>query len=279
MARIGVIHPGEMGAGIAGALVRAGQEVFWVGAGRSASTRARATAAGLRECATLEELCATVELVCSICPPHAALDVATEVARCGFDGWYLDANAVSPRRAEEIAAVVAAGGARAVDGGLVGGPPPADRTRLYLSGPEAPAVAALVRSDEVAVHVLDAGAFAASALKMTYAAWTKGSAALVLAIRASARRLGVDGDLLAEWADSVPGLLEQSRRAARQAEDRGWRWVGEMEEIAETFADAGLPDGFHAAAAEVYRRVPRRQGAAADDATLEEVLAALLATR
>jgi predicted dinucleotide-binding enzyme len=32
-----------------------------------------------------------------------------------------------------------------------------------------------------------------------------------------------------------------------------WRWTGEMEEIADAFAGAGAPEGFHRAAAEVYR--------------------------
>jgi len=63
----------------------------------------------------------------------------------------------------------------------------------------------------------------------------------------------VEEALLEEWAQSIPGLEERSLRAARSAEKKGWRWVGEMEEIAATFAGAGQPDGFHKAAAEVFR--------------------------
>jgi hypothetical protein len=50
-------------------------------------------------------------------------------------------------------------------------------------------------------------------------------------------------------------LIERSGSAARSADRKGWRWVAEMEEIAATFAAAGLPDGFHRAAADVFRRV------------------------
>ncbi len=92
---------------------------------------------------------------------------------------------------------------------------------------------------------------------MTYAAWTKGTAALLLAIREVARAEGVEETLLAEWEESIPALTERSERAAAAADSKGWRWVGEMEEIARTFATAGLPGGFHEAAAEVYRRYPR----------------------
>jgi hypothetical protein len=94
---------------------------------------------------------------------------------------------------------------------------------------------------------------AASALKMAYAAWTKGSAALLLAARELSERLGVDEALRAEQARSIPGLDERWAAARASAQAKGWRWVGEMEEIARTFADAGLPPGFHEAAADVYR--------------------------
>ena len=98
---------------------------------------------------------------------------------------------------------------------------------------------------------------AASAVKMAYASWTKGSAAaLLLAARALARAEGVEETLLAEWGISQPGLEERSARAAGSAAAKGWRWIAEMEEIAATMAAAGLPEGFHQAAAEVYRRFP-----------------------
>jgi hypothetical protein len=97
------------------------------------------------------------------------------------------------------------------------------------------------------------GAGAASAVKMAYASWTKGSAALLLAARALARAEGVEDALLAEWAISQPGLEKRSAGAAGSAAAKGWRWVAEMEEIAASMAADGLPAGFHQAAAEVYR--------------------------
>jgi hypothetical protein len=87
---------------------------------------------------------------------------------------------------------------------------------------------------------------------MAYAAWTKGSAALLLAALAAAERLGVEAPLRAEWEHSLPDLPARAERARADATEKGWRWVGEMEEIARTFADAGLPAGFHQAAGEVF---------------------------
>jgi hypothetical protein len=90
---------------------------------------------------------------------------------------------------------------------------------------------------------------------MAYAAWTKGTAALLLAVRSLARSEGVEPALLEEWSLSLPELPDRSVQAARSAAIKGWRWVGEMEEVAATFAAAGLPDGFHQAAAEVFRAI------------------------
>src|SRR5438105_1309753 len=96
----------------------------------------------------------------------------------------------------------------------------------------------------------------ASALKMVYAGWTKGTAALLLALRAVARADRVEDALLREWNESLPDLAARLASAEQSAAKKGWRWVGEMEEIAATFEAAGQPPGFHRAAAEVFREFP-----------------------
>jgi 3-hydroxyisobutyrate dehydrogenase-like beta-hydroxyacid dehydrogenase len=239
---VGVLHPGAMGSAIGDALAAAGHDVVWASEGRSEATAARA--GRLRDCGTVQRVAGEAELILSICPPHAALDVAEQAS--GFDGIYVDANAISPARAEQVAAFHPA----FVDGGIIGGPPhAAGDTRLYLSGTRADEVASLFAPTIVDARVVPD----ASALKMTYAAWSKGTAALLLAIRDVARYYGVDGELAAEWAESQPDALELLPSAERAASAKGWRWAGEMDEIAATFEAAGAPAGFHQAAAEVYR--------------------------
>jgi hypothetical protein len=95
-------------------------------------------------------------------------------------------------------------------------------------------------------------------------------------VRALAVAAGVEDPLLTEWEHSLPDLAGRSLLSAQQAATKGWRWVGEMEQIAVTFRAAGLPDGFHRAAAEIYARPERDEGAAADEDTLEVVLRSLL---
>ena len=252
---VGLLHPGEMGAAIAAQLRHARRTVLWASTGRGEETIRRAEEANLRDACTVEEVAESSDVILSVCPPHAALEVAGSVA--GFTGIYLDANAVSPITAREIAELIEEAGGRFVDGGIVGSPPRNGvATRLYLSGVDAPQVANLFEGTLVRARVVSEDPGSASAVKMAYAAWTKGTAALLLAIRALARAERVDDPLLEEWRESIPDLVERSARAARSADAKGWRWVGEMEEIARTFEAAGLPGGFHEAAAEIYRRTP-----------------------
>jgi len=234
---VGLLHPGEMGASVGRALQANRHEVLWASEGRSAATRERAQ--GFRDVGTVEALAGEAELILSICPPHAALAVAREVA--GFDGVYVDANAISPMRAQEIAAIHL----RFVDGGIVGGPPDEPGTTLYLSGSGAASVAVLFVGSNLEPRVVAD----ASAVKMAYAAWSKGSAAMLLAIRDVASHFGGEE----EWERAAPELAKRLPRAEHAAATKGWRWSGEMEEIADTFAAAGQPDGFHRAAARVYR--------------------------
>ena len=248
---VGLLHPGEMGAAVGAALRERGLRVSWASEGRSAETRERAEAAGLEDAGSAAELAGS-DVLLSVCPPHAALEVARSVGP--FKGLYLEANAVAPATARGVAEIVRAAGGELVDGGIVGSPPGDDgTTRLYLSGAHAVSIVELFAGSIVEARVVSDEVGAASALKMAYAGWTKGTAALLLAIRELARTEGVEEALLEEWDFSLPELRDRYRRAVRSADAKGWRWVGEMEEIAATFEAAGLPDGFHRAAAEVYR--------------------------
>ena len=256
MTTIGLLHPGEMGA-MVGASARAdGARVLWASEGRGPATRRRAEAAGLEDAGTLAELVRRSLVILSVCPPDAAVDVARTVAAARFRGLYVDGNAVSPRTAREIGSIIEKAGATFVDGGIIGGPPQKrGTTRLYLSGAAAPRVAALFPKGPLEAIVVAGGPGAASALKMAYAAWTKGSAALLMAVRALAAAEAVEAALLDEWKLSQPDLPARSEAAVKRNAPKAWRFVGEMEEIAATFAAAGLPDGFHQAAAEIYRRL------------------------
>jgi 3-hydroxyisobutyrate dehydrogenase-like beta-hydroxyacid dehydrogenase len=271
---IGLLNPGEMGAAVGQCLTAAGHQVLWASNGRGPDTAARAAAAALMDVRTPRQMAAEASVIISVCPPHAALDVAWSVH--GFTGLYLDANAIAPDTAREVAKLITDSGGRYVDGGIIGSPPRAPgATRLYLSGEFAPEVHGLFAGTALEPKIVAGTDTAASAVKMAYASWTKGSSALLLTARALAQAEGVEDALLAEWSMSQPQLADQVERAARSAVSKGWRWIGEMEEIAASMAGAGLPDGFHQAAAEVYRRSPRLPQPVAGETALKAVLTGL----
>ncbi|MGI9616502.1 MAG: DUF1932 domain-containing protein [Acidimicrobiales bacterium] len=271
MTTIGLLHPGAMGAVLGSVL---SDPVLWVSTGRSPASRARAAAAGLQEVESLDSLTTAVDIVLSVCPPESAEDVAAAVADTGFDGVYVDANAVSPATARRVGSRFA----RFVDGGIVGPPPTAPGlTRLYLAGDDAAMIANLFDGSPVEGRVVDGGSGAASAVKMCFASWTKGTSALLLAIRALAEAEGVSESLLGEWATSMPDLVDRSETVSEAVGPKAWRFEGEMREIAATFAEDGLPGDFHLGAAEIYRRLAplKDQERPALDAALELLLADL----
>lgn len=271
---VGILHPGAMGAALGALLVDRGTPVRWAAAGRSRATRARADAAGLERVDSLVELAEASDVLLSVCPPGAALDVAREVAATGFAGTYVDANAIAPRTVTAIADALG-GVVRLVDGGIVGPPPPSGKgTRIYLSGDGAGMVAGIFDGSACEPVVLAGEPGQASALKACYAHSTKVTTALVATLRALARTYDVDEHLVDEWERSFPVMLDLSDRRLPRGAVQAWRYVGEMEEIAIALADAGLPSGAPEAAAETYRRLADFKDA--DPLPdLDEVLAAL----
>jgi 3-hydroxyisobutyrate dehydrogenase-like beta-hydroxyacid dehydrogenase len=256
MKTIALLHPGNMGSTIGACAAASGARVLWASAQRSAASRKRAEQAGLVDAGDLTTAVRQSDIVLSVCPPEFATEIAVSVAAQHFQGIYVDANAVSRTTAEEIAKIVTQAGARFVDGGIIGSPvKKAGTTRMDLSGENAAEIADLFSASMLDARSIGAVAGEASALKVVYAAWTKGTDALILAIRALAAHEGVDHALLEEWKISQPALENKCLRAAAVAAPKMWRYVGEMREIAEAFEAAGLPGGFHHAAAEVSERL------------------------
>ena len=252
--RIGILHPGEMGASVAAAAREAGAKVSWASAGRSDVSHRRAVESGLEDKTNLAELTSSSDMIIAVCPPEAATAMAETVA--GLLGHLRGCQRNIDRTAREVAAIVENAGAQFVDGGIIG--PPAHRegtTRLYLSGAEASTVASAFQGSVLEAVVIDSRPGAASALKMCYAAWTKGSAALLTAVRTLALAEGVEAALLNEWSKSQQGLEARSAASARNNAFKAWRFAGEMREIAATFEASGLPNGFHTAAADIYQRL------------------------
>ena len=253
MTSILILHPGEMGSSLGACLRSNHHRVGWVSHSRSAATRKRAEADDFFEFTDLPPALENSDVVISICPPEFAEATAESVLDLDFKGIYVDANATSPMTAERIATLI---GENYVDGSVIGPPARrADATRLYLSGARASFVRDLFDGTFASPTDLGSAATAASALKMCYAAYTKGTSALLLNIRALAEANDVTDALIAEWSISQPDLHARSERTGPSVSRKAWRFAAEMREIASTFAANGLPNGFHEGAAQVYARL------------------------
>ncbi len=256
MFRIGILHPGEMGVSIAASAINSGHQVYWVSQGRGERTRARAEKHNLVEVDSLLQLCQTCKVILSVCPPHAAEDVARSVAATQFDGSYVDANAISPQRSVRIGQLMQLAGIRFIDGGIIGGPAwKPKETWLYLSGEHSKQITACFSKGPLQTRIMGDEIGKASALKMCYAAYSKGTTALLAAIVAASETLGIREELYQQWDMDNPGFSEQVNQRVKRVTAKAWRFEGEMREIAETFREAGLPGEFHEAAAQIYHRM------------------------
>ncbi|MFL9827477.1 DUF1932 domain-containing protein [Rhodoplanes sp. SY1] len=267
---IAVLAPGEMGAAVGARLVAGGARVVTSLAGRSAATAERARRAGLAVAATDAELVAGADLVLSIVPPGEAVAVAKrlrpELARLSEKPVYVDFNAVSPDTVRHIAAALAATRCPFVDGGIIGPPPNATaRTVFYVSGDDAGRAAAM-RDVGLDMRVLEGPVGAASALKMSYAGITKGLTAIGAAMMLGATRAGCAGDLAAELAESQPHLSKWLGRQVPAMFPKAYRFVAEMEEIADFLhTDRPACEIYHAIA-RLYARLAAAEGTADVDA-------------
>jgi len=254
---VGILHPGMMGISVAASFIQAGNEVLWASDDRSIESKNRAKSLdSFEDTGWLNGLVNRSKLIISVVPPHAAKDVAFDVSSLGFSGIYIDANAISPNTAQQVADEIESSGATYIDGGIIG--PPAETsgsTRLYLSGDEAIFAAGKLNGGPLEVIPLSGNnLMSASTLKMAYAGWTKGTNALLIGLITLAQQHGVLTQLFEEWDKSQPAL-RQKVDSLSSSVSKAWRFSGEMEEIADTFEQAHLPDGFHRAAADIYRNL------------------------
>jgi 3-hydroxyisobutyrate dehydrogenase-like beta-hydroxyacid dehydrogenase len=252
---IGLLHPGAMGASVGGALHARGHRVLWCARGRSAATARRAAQAGLSAVDGMADLLSGSDLILSICPPHAASQVADSAK--GFTGVFVEANAISPGTAEQIGERLAADGATVVDGCILGPPPGAPDEpsyyRLFFAGSGAAQVAALFDGTPYRATVIDGPVGAASAMKMAWSSWVKGTAALLLTTRRLAHAYRAEEALLAAWRDAIPELAARSQEVDHLLATKGWRWPGEMEQLAAAAETVGLPPHIYQGAAEIFR--------------------------
>jgi len=272
MTTIGLVGAGFMGSGIGATLKANGHNVITTLAGRSPRTAALVRAAGLITVADTEALVRQADIVLVVTPPAVALDAAREIAAAArtTDARPLvaDLNAVSPSTMEHINGILATVGVDLVDGSISGAPPNVGPgARIYLSGPRVADVAGLDWAPAVPI-VVGETVGRASAVKMCTASVYKGLSGLLAQAMRTAQRNGVLDYVIADLSQ----LDDHAHIQVAQATTKAHRFVGEMLEIAQTQADAGLTPDLFKAYARIFEDLAQTPLAANDPETLDRAL-------
>ena len=275
---IAVIAPGMMGAAVGGRLVEHGLKVLTTLKARSADSVTRAKQAGLTDAG--DDEIAAADFILSIVPPSEAVPLAARLAptltASNSKPIYVDCNAISPPTVERVAAVIAPTGCAFVDAGIIGSPPKPkadDSPRFYASGPAATRFAVL-KEYGLDVRVLEGPLSAASAVKMSYAGITKGTQALGAAMMLAAVRGGSADALFAELTESQPQMLAWLQRSLSIMPPKAYRWVAEMQEIADFVGEDPAAHEIYTGAAHFYEQIARDFASVNQDvATLKAFLA------
>jgi putative dehydrogenase len=254
---VAVVAQGAMGAGVGARLVERGLHVITSLAGRSEASAKRAKAAGM--VAVSDQECAQADFFLSICPPSDALALAEKMAALIAPGnkkpIYVDCNAVSPPTKVVIGNAILKAGSPFVDVGIIGLPPKEGYSPfLHASGPDAAKFGAL-NDFGIKVNVIEGPIGAASALKMSYAGITKGTTALGSMMMLAATRAGVADKLRGELERSHPAFVANFQRAVPDMFDKAYRFVGEMEEIADFVGEDKQARQMYQAIADFYTRI------------------------
>ena len=258
---VGIISPGDMGHVVSRVLIDHGLRVVSCLAERSQRTQRLAAKAGVTDLLSYAELVEQADLILSILVPAQAVKAAQRVAEATTqaDVLYVDCNAVAPRTVKKIDRIIKNVGGNFLDASIIGPPPRFDEsTRFYASGPNVGQLN-ILNQYGLEIRPLGQEIGQASAIKMCYAALTKGLTALCAELLTAAETLGVSADLAEEFELSQTALYQRMQKGLPSLPSKSRRWIGEMEEIAVTFADVGLTPNILAGAADIFRFISQTE--------------------
>ncbi len=256
---IAILSPGDMGHTVGDVLRQNGLRVITCLEGRSQRTCDLAQKAGIEDVPTYPQLVTEADLILSIMVPAQAINAAESVAdalqQTDTPLTYADCNAIAPQTVRKLGEVITSADGIFVDASIIGPPPRRPgATRFYASGPDLDAFSELNHYG-LDVRTLGDEIGLASAIKMCYASLTKGLTALCTELLTAAEVLGVSDALTEEFKLSQVVLYERMERGIPNMPPKAKRWIGEMEEISDTFAHVGLTPNILTGAADMYRLV------------------------
>ncbi|MBE17329.1 MAG: hypothetical protein CMH79_01075 [Nitrospinae bacterium] len=254
--KIGILSPGDMGHAVGKELKNNGFSIVTCLKGRSKLTKNYAKEAGFICLKTYKDVLEESDLVLSIIPPKKSLDLAKEIAKemkkIKSKPIYVDCNAISPKNAKKIKQIIVATGCTFIDSGIIGPPPiNTNTTRFYVSGLQLNKLKEL-ETKRIQICPIGKEIGRASAMKMCYASLTKGTRALHAAVITLAEKHQLTKELKNEFLFSQKNIYKMMKKTQPRLPSVSGRWIGEMEEIADTFKEMGISPFFHLGAASIY---------------------------
>ncbi len=279
--RVAQVGYGEVGGIFAAALVKSGAcevtafDVLVTDAAWASEARTRAARDGVTLASRLAEAVGKADVVISAVTAAATAEAAAQVSgACGKGAFLLDVNSASPRTKSECAKVVERAGGRYVEASVMSSVPPYGiRAPMLLGGPHAEALLPTLAGLGFEATVGSPQYGVVSAIKLCRSIVVKGMEALAIESLLTARRYGVEDDVLASLAKTFPGF-DWERQAAyfwRRVVQHGRRRAQEMREAAVTVDDAGVSPRMATATADVqsWMATLRAEGVFADAGTEE----------
>jgi 3-hydroxyisobutyrate dehydrogenase-like beta-hydroxyacid dehydrogenase len=216
---------------------------------------------GLQGCGSAAEAVDGAELVFSVVTADQAVAAAEAAApHLARGAFWCDLNSCAPSSKRRAAQVIETAGGRYVDVAVMAPVhPKLNMVPLLVSGPHAETVAPRLAALPMAPRVVAGEVGAASSIKMIRSVMVKGLEALTAECLLAAFAAGVEDEVLGSLMRSHPGTNwpEQAAYNFERAMVHGERRAAEMEEVAKTLADLGLPNRMASATVEWQRSIAR----------------------
>tara|TARA_B110000438_G_scaffold303471_1_gene365102 strand:+ start:2596 stop:3456 length:861 start_codon:yes stop_codon:yes gene_type:complete len=255
---ITLISPGEMGSPIAKYIISSGIKVISPLNSRSEETKKRSIKSGIEDSKTLIESMKQTDLIISILVPSEAENLCKEIANYSKEIdkeiYYADLNAISPKTVQDMKNILSNTKIKFIDGGIIGGPPTSDKfPRIYVSGIYSKI---FMQLNNLGMEVIDMSGDIgdASAIKMAYASITKGYSSLLIAAVTLAIKTNNFDAFMDELEFSQPKIFDDLKKL-KSIPSKAHRWIGEMNEISNTFIENGISGNFHKGSFDIYSKV------------------------
>jgi 3-hydroxyisobutyrate dehydrogenase-like beta-hydroxyacid dehydrogenase len=237
---------------------------------------------GILGCTSTAEAVVGADLVfCTVTADQAV--AAARAAAVDLKGgtFWCDLNSCAPSSKQQAAGIIEAAGGRYVDVAVMSPVhPKLNMVPLLISGPHAETIQPRLKALPMALRVVPGEVGAASSIKMIRSVMVKGLEALTAECVLAAVAAGVEDEVLSSLMKSHPGTNWPARAAYNfeRAMIHGARRAAEMEEVAKTLVDLGLPDDMARATVGWQRRIAETGVALPRDAKTVEpkILADLL---